>query len=268
MEAELLTPEQLLLSAEQLRNYGLVAGKGDGLLQRVRWEAPAYLLDARRVKNCEIGAFSYVNGFGTSSLYETRVGRYCSIAEGVIVGPYEHPMDGLTSHSIAYGGRDELPMFYHLPEYARAAPDRAPLGAFMGGGIATHIGHDVWIGAASLVKRGVRIGNGAVIAAHAVVTKDVEPYTIVAGTPAKPLRKRFPDRLVERMERVAWWRYDLAPFKDQIDYRAGEAALDTIERLLDEGRLAELEPASWELRRRPGARFAITRLPGSLFQGP
>jgi acetyltransferase-like isoleucine patch superfamily enzyme len=265
MEAQLLTPEQLLHTAEQLRNFGLVAGKGEGLLQRNRWETPAFLLDARRVKNCEIGAFTYVNGFGTSSLYETRIGRYCSIAEGVIVGPYEHPLDGLTSHSIAYGGREELPTFYHLPEYARAAPDRAPHGSFMGSGVQTHVGHDVWIGAASLIKRGVRIGNGAVIAAHAVVTKDVEPYTIVAGTPAKPMRKRFPDALIERMERVAWWQYDLAPFKDQIDYRSGEAGLDAVERLLDEGRLSRLDPVTWEIQRRPGTRFAIRRLPAPLF---
>lgn len=258
MDAELLT-------SEQLRNHGLVAGRGEGLLQCTRWETPAFLLDARRVKNCEFGAFTYVNGFGTSSLYETRVGRYCSIAESVILGPYEHPMDGLTSHSIAYAGRAELPMFYNLPEYVRAAPERDPHPVFMGDTIHTHVGHDVWIGASSLVKRGVTVGNGAVVAAHAVVTRDVEPYTIVAGTPAKPLRARFAPRIVERMQRLAWWRYDLAPFKARIDFRAGEVALDTIERLLDEGSLAELVPDTWELRRRPGGRFIVRRLPAPLF---
>jgi acetyltransferase-like isoleucine patch superfamily enzyme len=254
------------LTAEDLIPHGLIVGRGEGIFQRLRWEVPAYLFNVRRVKNCDLGAFSYINGFNSASLYETRIGRYCSIAEDVIVGPYEHPTDGLTSHSIAYATPNELPRFYHLPEYVRAAPDREAHPSFMDADTRTHVGHDVWLGAGCFVKRGVRIGNGAVVAAHAVVTRDVEPYAIVAGTPAKPLRKRFSDRVIDRMERVAWWQYDLAPFKDTFDWRDAGAALDAIERLVDARRVTPFRPDAWELLRQiPGARFVVQRLPGPLF---
>ena len=67
------------------------------------------------------------------------------------------------------------------------------------------IGHDVWIGHGVIVLPGVTVGNGAVRAAGAVVTKDVAPYTIVGGVPAKPIRARFSQAVVERLQRIAWW---------------------------------------------------------------
>lgn len=67
------------------------------------------------------------------------------------------------------------------------------------------IGHDVWIGHGATIMPGVTIGNGAVIGSGAVVTKDVPPYCIVAGVPAKPIRERFPQETAARIERIAWW---------------------------------------------------------------
>ena len=67
------------------------------------------------------------------------------------------------------------------------------------------IGHDVWIGYEAVILAGVTIGDGAIIGSRAVVTKDVEPYTIVGGVPAKPIRKRFSERTVEALKKIKWW---------------------------------------------------------------
>ena len=69
------------------------------------------------------------------------------------------------------------------------------------------IGHDVWIGHAAVILPGVRIGTGAVVGAAAVVTKDVEPYQVVAGVPARPLRSRFSDTVIDRILRSRWWEW-------------------------------------------------------------
>lgn len=71
------------------------------------------------------------------------------------------------------------------------------------------IGNDVWIGYDSLIKNGVRVGDGAVIAARSVVVKDVPPYAIVAGNPAKVVKMRFDEKTIERLLRVAWWNWDI-----------------------------------------------------------
>ena len=85
------------------------------------------------------------------------------------------------------------------------------------------IGNDVWIGYEAVILAGVKIGDGAIIGARAVVTKDVEPYTIVAGTPAKPIRKRFDMKIVEILENLQWWNWSPQHIKKAILYiQAGD----------------------------------------------
>ena len=94
------------------------------------------------------------------------------------------------------------------------------------------IGHDVWIGRAAIVLPGRSIGNGAIVGAGAVVTKDVAPYTIVAGNPAKPIRRRFSEATAERLDRLAWWDWSHAELRRAVaDFRAlsAEAFLDVWE---------------------------------------
>lgn len=173
-----------------------------------------------------IGAYSYIRA-GTIRSCES-IGRYCSIATGLSCGEREHPTEWLSTSPFQYDslkfgahlGRD-YPLRPRTPESLKAAPV---------------IGNDVWIGGNVTLLRGVRIGDGAVVAAGSVVTRDVPPYAIVGGVPAKVIRMRFPDALVKRLLETAWWRFDAAdlagvPFDDI------EAALDEIDRRIAAGML-------------------------------
>lgn len=165
-----------------------------------------------------MGAFSY----SRSNILprDFRCGRYCSIAPGVELSDAEHPMQRYTTHVSTYRAT-----------YAKVVSEdfgvTATLHRHGSTGPAPDIGHDVWIGAGALLKRGIKIGHGAVVGARALVTKDVAPYTIVAGVPAKPLRQRFPDKIVERLLALQWWRFLQAEFSD-LDPADIEAFIDAV----------------------------------------
>ena len=125
-----------------------------------------------------IGKYSYVNPHST--LENCTVGNYCSISAGVNICPGEHDLYAISTHPLF--ARDEI-------------PKRVPV----------VIGHDVLISLNAVILKGVRIGNGAVIGAGAVVTKDVEPYEIVGGVPAKHIGWRFDPETRERIEQSRWW---------------------------------------------------------------
>lgn len=78
------------------------------------------------------------------------------------------------------------------------------------------IGNDVWIGYDAIIMPGVKIGDGAIIGTRAVVTKDIPPYTIVGGVPAKPIRKRFDDKTIEKLLSIKWWNWDKEKIKQNI----------------------------------------------------
>lgn len=148
-----------------------------------------------------LGAFSY-----SYSVLPPRLetGRYCSIAAGVTVPRPRHPVDAATTSPCLYDDRFQLTA-------ARLADAGAP------GALAAdldnpqpplpRIGHDVWIGLGAVLLPGVTIATGAVVAAHAVVTRDVPPYALVAGNPARHVRDRLPGEVAERLLASAWWRF-------------------------------------------------------------
>lgn len=167
-----------------------------------------------------MGAHSYVN---ESFRGHAVVGRYCSIARGCMVMGDQHPTDRVTTSHVSYDGmfEQEARRLYGR-EHRVLHHDHQRHAAIT-------LGHDVWVGEEVLFKGGVTIGDGAVIAARAVVTRDVEPYTIMGGVPARPIRRRFPDDLIERLRTLAWWRFnypdlprtwdDPAAFCDELDAR-------------------------------------------------
>lgn len=185
--------------AEALKAHGLwadaeLAGKIAGSLV---FERPVRIFPNVILINCRIGAYTYL--VRNSTLANVTIGRYCSIAEEALIGLGRHPTDWVSSSPFAY----ENVFSPYFPDYAPRLnfPKEAP---------ATVIEDDVWIGARVTVaaSRPITIGRGSIVAAGSVVTKDVEPYTIVAGNPAKILRARFPEHIVDRFQASNWWEYD------------------------------------------------------------
>lgn len=180
------------------------------------------------------GAFSYGN-LGVS-IAQADVGRFCSIGQDVLIGMSEHPIDRLSTHCFAF---DDRGTFRYSPEFREIV---FPVGLDQNNA-RTSVGHDVWIGARAIIKRGVSIGHGAVVGAGAVVTKDVEPYTVVAGTPAALIKRRFGDEIVDRLLKLEWWNYRLRQQDlPGIDYRRVEDSISIIEDAIAEGRVQKLDP--------------------------
>ena len=135
---------------------------------------------------------SHVTHFYPWSRDKLIIGKFCQIASGVefVMNDANHQMNAVSTFP-----------FYTLEGWEMDAPDSMDM-PFKGD---TVIGNDVWIGQNAVILPGVHIGDGAIIGANSVVGSDVDPYTIVVGNPAKPLRKRFDAELIELLLRFKWW---------------------------------------------------------------
>lgn len=188
-------------------------------------ESPANISAAVDLRShIKIGAFSYIaptDGIGRF-IHNCEIGRYCSISAGVWIGPNEHPLDWLSSS----------PAFYNLRAFNKRQK-RVKVLPFQDTK-RTVIGNDVWIGSHAFIKGGVRIGNGAVVAAHAVVTKDVPDYAIVAGCPARIVRYRFRPETIRSLLELQWWNYDAADL-GEVDWREIDSAIAIIRKRISEG---------------------------------
>jgi phosphonate metabolism protein (transferase hexapeptide repeat family) len=166
----------------------------------------AKLQNVRLGAYCEVGArtllldvtmgdYSYV--VNDAQITYTTIGKFCSIAAMTRINPGNHPMQRATQAHFTYRASAYFPGEADDAEFFAWRKSHR-----------VHIGHDVWIGHGAIVLPGRRIGNGAVIAGGAVVTKDVPDYTIVAGNPARPIRRRFPEEVAHRLARLCWWDWD------------------------------------------------------------
>lgn len=175
---------------------------------RQSWLGPWTAIGARSsMVEVRFEAFSYV--VNDSDIIYAEIGRFCSIAAGVRINPGNHPTWRASQHHFVYRagsydlGEDE-PDFFDWRRRHKVT-----------------IGHDVWIGHGAVVLPGVSIGTGAVVGAGAVVSKPVDPYTVVAGVPARRLRDRFTPEIAAALLELAWWDWDHARLRAALpDFRA------------------------------------------------
>jgi phosphonate metabolism protein (transferase hexapeptide repeat family) len=147
-----------------------------------------------RTKLLEVQMFDYSYVVNDSDIAYCSIGKFCSIAAMTRINPGNHPMQRA----------GQAHFTYRASAYFPGEDDEHEFFAWRRKHHVT-IGHDVWIGHGAIVLPGRNIGDGAAIAAGAVVTKDVAPYTIVGGNPARPIRRRFPAEIAARMQALAWW---------------------------------------------------------------
>ncbi|MEM9435763.1 MAG: chloramphenicol acetyltransferase [Pseudomonadota bacterium] len=148
-----------------------------------------------RLAHSTIGNYSYCDRY--ADIANARVGKFANIASFARIGATDHPLDTASLHHFLYRSADYWDDVEPDADWFDKRRARV-----------THIGHDTWIGAGAMVKPEVTLGHGAVVAAGAIVTRDVDPYTIVAGTPAAPLRLRQPRAIADRLIALAWWDWD------------------------------------------------------------
>lgn len=192
-----------------------------------------------------VGAFSYTQG---GHFADVSIGRYCAFAPGVQLGLDEHPTNWLSVSSFQYGGA-LLRLWGQAAENSgkpfQPAQIRGRPPIVLGGRI--EIGHDVWLGQDVFVSPRVTIGHGAIAAGRAVVTKDVAPYAIVGGCPARLIRYRFDEKVVERLLAVRWWQYAMWDIMD-LPFNDVPRALDLLEERAASAKIQVYEPGFSSVR--------------------
>jgi chloramphenicol O-acetyltransferase type B len=208
-------------------------------------EPPARIAETRIFHDFSMGAFSYVSG---GFLYHTHIGRYSSLSNGLHIGQGNHPVDWLSTHPFQYqGGIFDLREGFEFKNAYDADRQAYVKNAILQRPEPTRIGNDCWIAHGVYIKNGVTIGDGAVVGARSVVTKDIPPYAIAVGSPARVLKYRFDELLVERLLRLKWWSY--APWQIRgLELSNPSRALDGLEKLIDDG-LEEYKPLKLVLKR-------------------
>lgn len=178
-----------------------------------------YLVKLNKVK---IGRYSRVDAF--SSVINTTIGNFCEISPGCRVNFGRHPINYLTPHSMFYGGGG----WNVRPDWAKPLPDSynqmPPIS----------IGNDVWIGVDCKIMSGVTIGDGAIIGTGSLVTKDVPPYAVVGGVPARIIKYRFPKDVIDLLLEIKWWNWDDETISENLDFFHKEnLTVEMIKTLLD-----------------------------------
>lgn len=160
-----------------------------------------------------IGKYSYLEQSSQIwNVKETKIGKYCSIAKNVDIGAFKHPINTLSSHPFVYQKNhmaiDDKIMLEKPLEYLEDVGNKK-----------VTIGNDVWIGAKATILPDITIGDGAVIGSNAVVTKNIPPYAIAVGVPAKVIKYRFDKEIIDKLLELKWWNYPeefvkTLPFED------------------------------------------------------
>ena len=159
-----------------------------------------------KIKGSRVGAYTYIS-VGTD-IENAEIGKYCSIAD--------HCRIGMSSHSLGY--LSTSPIFTQSMNALQERWVKEDVFEHKSDDERVILGNDVWVGSHALIKGGVHIGDGACIAAGAVVVKDVPPYAIVGGVPAKVIKYRFSSDMIDRLLEIKWWDLDDSILKRKIKY--------------------------------------------------
>jgi phosphonate metabolism protein (transferase hexapeptide repeat family) len=156
------------------------------------------------IENATLDDYSYTGQF--CFIQNSKIGKFVNIAAKTRIGPTDHPYKRPSLHHFTYrkamygfGDRDD-------EQYLGERESRT-----------TYIGHDAWIGHGAIIQPGISIGIGAIVGSGAVVTKDVPPYAIVVGVPAKVIKYRFSDSEIKALRRIGWWDWSFETIKKRID---------------------------------------------------
>lgn len=164
-----------------------------------------------------LGSFSYFNSVVPANDLNMSVGRYCSIGDNLSILGINHPIDRFTTSSVSYDNRANIcrdlleDSNFKQKENPNISNDKSIV-----------IGNDVWIGSKVTLSRGIKINDGAIIASGSIVTKDVPPYAIVGGIPARILKFRFNSDIIYELQKSRWWEFKFTDFEISSDCKIEE----------------------------------------------
>lgn len=254
-------PENLARDSEQVNKTVVLRTPGEALSEigmrasTLAWvngtlevERDCSISSSHFYNECSIGTMTY---FGPGcSVRNTDFGRYCAIASGVSCGSDGHPTDWLSIHPFQYRGTGH---FAHSKFYEQISENPSK---YLGNRKQTTVGSDVWIGERAWIKKGVKIGNGAIVDSHAVVVDDVPNFAIVSGVPAKVIRYRFDEGLREQLEDLKWWDLDISPVAAHCDFSDPHRAVS----ILKNTALRKLSVPRYRIVRRSPQELSATEI--------
>lgn len=164
----------------------------------------------------KLGSYSYTGA--NTMIFHADIEKFCSISWGVTIGGGEHNYKRISSHDFFYNNRYGL-----IPENCKDNHNRYNQ--------ACQLGNDVWVGANATILRGVSVGDGAIVGANSLVNKDVPPYAIVAGSPAKIIKYRFSEEIIKELLKLEWWNLPSEILKKNYELILSEDISLVIERL-------------------------------------
>ena len=171
-----------------------------------------------KIKNSEIGNFSYISHH--TDVENAIIGKFCSIADYCRIGLANHYLSYLSTSPIFSLAHNAVKTQWVESDINDSSSERV------------FVGNDVWIGSHALILGGVKIGDGAVVGAGAVVTKDVPPYAVVGGVPARIIKYRFSQEIIDKLLEIKWWNLSENILKENIElFQTGNISLDLLQKI-------------------------------------